>query len=501
MKATTTLSVLVPVYCEEYLLEASLARLESLGRCPQLTKVQIVVVDDGSRDGTPAAIERFRQSLAARPWGDSFEWLFLRHERNGGKGAAIHTALAHASGELVVIHDADLEYFPEDLPRMIPLFLEQDADAVFGSRFLAGEFKRVLFYRHALANRFLTFLCDLVCDLNLSDMETCYKMVRTDLLRTIPLESRDFRIEPELAIKLAKRGARIFEVPIRYAGRSYQEGKKIGWRDGVQALVAIIRFAISDHLYIEDRDGGEILERLSRAPRFSRWMADTILPWVGQRVLEIGAGTGNLTVNLTPRKLYWASDLNPAYVNALERLRESRPYMQVGHTDGCLAETFPPRRDFDTAISQNVVEHVDDAPGFLRNVFGVLAPGGRAIVLVPQGGWLYGTLDKALGHRLRYSRKKLAALGREAGFELERMVLFNRAGVPAWWLNGKILRRRTFGLWQVKALNGLTPLFRLVDRWLPWPSLSLIAILRKPVPVAQQADQVVMVAAPGKTTE
>ncbi|HVB34261.1 MAG TPA: bifunctional glycosyltransferase/class I SAM-dependent methyltransferase [Patescibacteria group bacterium] len=501
MKAVTTLSVLVPVYCEEYLLEASLARLESLGECPMLAKVQVIVVDDGSGDATPAAIDRFRESLAARPWPGSFEWVFLRHERNRGKGAAIRTALGHASGELVVIHDADLEYFPEDLQRMVPLFLEQDADAVFGSRFLSGEFKRVLFYRHALANRFLTFLCDLVCDLNLTDMETCYKMVRTDLLRGIPLESRDFRIEPELAIKLAKRGARIFEVPIRYAGRSYQEGKKIGWRDGVQALGAILRFAISDHIYMDDPDGGQMLERLARAPRFSRWMADSIRSWVGQRVLEIGAGTGNLTVNLVPRKLYWASDLNPSYVAGLERLRESRPYLQVGSVDGCEARTFPLQQDFDTVICLNVVEHVDDAPGFMRNVSSVLAGGGRAIVLVPQGRWLYGSLDEALGHRLRYSARELEALGSQAGLELENLLHFNRPGVFAWWLNGKILRRRTFALWQVKTLNLLTPLFRRLDRWLPLPSLSLIAVFRKPLAAATPAGEVPAAAGHGEGPE
>jgi SAM-dependent methyltransferase len=498
MKSATTLSVLVPVYKEEYLLEASLTRLKFLAGCPALAKVQIVVVDDGSPDGTPAAIERFQQNLRAHPWPDLFEWVFLRHDRNQGKGAGIRTALAHASGELVVIHDADLEYFPEDLQKMIPLFLEQDADAVFGSRFLAGEFKRVLFYRHALANRFLTFLCDLVCDLNLTDMETCYKMVRTDLLKSIPLESRDFRIEPELAIKLAKRGARIFEVPIRYAGRSYQEGKKIGWRDGIQALVAILRFAISDHIYVEDPHGGEILERLARAPRFSRWMADTIRPWVGQRVLEIGAGQGNLTVNLAPRKLYWASDLSPSYVAALERLRENRPYLRVAHTDGCVAKTFPPERDFDTVICLNVLEHVDDGLGLMKNISAVLAADGRAIILVPQGQWLYSTLDEALGHRLRYSSRELIALGRQAGFELDGLLRFNRPGIIAWWLNGKILRRRTFGLWQVKTLNLLTPLFRRLDSWLPLPSLSLIAIFRKPVPASESAAAIPAATSPAK---
>jgi glycosyltransferase involved in cell wall biosynthesis/precorrin-6B methylase 2 len=483
MRATTTLSVLVPVYNEEYLAEASLSRLEVLGSCPLLERIKVIVVDDGSRDQSAEILERFQQSLQARRWPEQFEWLFLRHEQNQGKGAAVRTALAAADTELAVIHDADLEYFPQDLLRMIPLFLEQDADAVFGSRFLAGEFRRVLFYRHALANHLLTFLCDLVCDLNLTDMETCYKMVRTELFRSIPLESRDFRIEPEITIKLAKRGARLFEVPISYAGRNYQEGKKIGWRDGVKALGAIVHFAISDHIYAEDPHGGETLERLARAPRFSQWMADTIRPWVGQRVVEIGAGTGNLTVNLAPREFYWASDANPLYVAALEKLRESRPYLRVSRTDGCALETFPAERDFDTAVCLNVVEHIEDDAAILRNIREVLAPGGRAIILAPRGRWLYGTLDEVLGHRRRYSAEELIAVGQQAGFEFEQMTYFNRTGVVAWWLNGKLLRRRTFGLWQVKLLNVLTPLLRRFDRWLPLPSLSLIAVFRKPVAV------------------
>jgi glycosyltransferase involved in cell wall biosynthesis/phospholipid N-methyltransferase len=490
MKETTTLAVLVPVYNEEYLVEASLARLETLGDCPLLSRIKVIVVDDGSRDGTPAALERFRRSLESRPWASHFEWVFLRHDRNRGKGGGIRTALEHADTGLAVIHDADLEYFPEDLKKMIPLFLEQQADAVFGSRFLSSDFRRVLFYRHALANHLLTFLCDLVCDLNLTDMETCYKMVRTELLRSIPLDSRDFRIEPELSIKLAKRGARVFEVPIRYAGRSYQEGKKIGWRDGFKALSAILHFAISDHIYAEDPHGGEILERLARAPRFSRWMADTIRPWVGQRVLEIGAGTGNLTVNLVPRQFYCATDLNPFYVAGLEKLRESRPYLKVKLTDGCSFETYPEERDFDTVVCLNVVEHVDDDEHILRNIHQTLAPGGRAIVLVPRGRWLYGTLDEVLGHRRRYSPAELRAIGSKTGFECEQISGFNRTGVPAWWLNGKLLRRRTFGIWQVKILNLLTPLFRIVDRWLPLPSLSLIALFRKPVAVPEPPAEV-----------
>ncbi|HZQ91901.1 MAG TPA: glycosyltransferase family 2 protein [Terriglobales bacterium] len=243
---TTSLSVLVPVYNEQDLVGRSLARLTVLAESPLLERVQVIVVDDCSTDGTAAALEGFQRSLPAQR--GKIEWAFRRHERNQGKGGAVRTALELASCELSVVHDADLEYHPRDLLKFVPLFLEEGADAVYGSRFLPGEFKRALFFRHSIGNHFLTFLCDLACDLNLTDMETCYKMIRTDLLRTIPISSRDFRIEPELTIKLAKRGARMYEVPIRYSGRTYAEGKKINWRDGVLALFAIVRFGLSGNI-------------------------------------------------------------------------------------------------------------------------------------------------------------------------------------------------------------------------------------------------------------
>src|SRR3984885_4369487 len=287
-RRSTTLSVIVPAYNEQYLIEASLARLEVLGESPLLEQIKVIVVDDGSSDGTADAIARFRE-LHDSPSRSKLSWSWVRHDKNSGKGAAIRTGLTHVDTELVVIHDADLEYHPGDLLKMVEVFLYEDADAVFGSRFLSGGYKRALFFRHALGNKLLTFLCDLVCDLNLTDMETCYKMVRSRLLKSIPLESSTFDVEPELAIKLAKRGARIFEVPINYSGRTYGEGKKITWKDGVRALWAILHFATSSRLYTEDEYGGEILDRLNRAPRFTRWMADVVQPFIGDRVLEIGA--------------------------------------------------------------------------------------------------------------------------------------------------------------------------------------------------------------------
>ncbi len=498
----TSLSVLVPVYNEQHLVAASLARLEVLERSPELERLQIVVVDDSSRDRSAEALEAFARERgialspapppAPRGSGTGpieavergggrrgkIEWLFLRHARNGGKGAAVRTALSRAECALSVIHDADLEYHPRDILRIVKVFVEERADAVFGSRFAGGEARRVLLFRHEIGNRVLTFLTNLVTNLNLTDMETCYKAVRTDLLRSIPIVSDDFRLEPELCIKLAKREARIFEIPISYSGRTYQEGKKIGLKDGFQALWAILRFALSDEVYARDEHGSQMLGRLSRAPRFNRWMADAIRPFCGSRLLEIGSGTGNLTRQLVPRDRYVASDVNPLYLHTLENLTADRPYLTAQYTDVTELRSYPKvEGGFDTVVCLNVIEHVDDDRGSLENIRAVLADEGRAIVLVPCGPWNFGTLDEVLGHKRRYTPESLRRLAAEAGFEVKELVRFNRVSSLPWFLNGRILRRRHFGLLQIKMVNWLTPLFRLLDRVLPLPPLSLIAVM------------------------
>ena len=353
-----SLSILVPVYNEQYLVETSLSRLEVLADSPWLNRVRVIVVNDASKDQTAEVLKRIQEKLQ-QPGATRLEWIFQEHAKNQGKGASLRTALESVDTDLVVVHDADLEYHPEDLLKMIPLFATEEADAVYGSRFLASDYRRVLFFRHTLGNKLLTMLTNVVTDLNLTDMETCYKMVRTDLLKSIPLESNRFGFEPEITIKLAKRDARIFELPIRYSGRTYAEGKKITWKDGVRALGALLKYGVSDRIYVADEHGSEILARLNRAPRFTKWMADTIRPYLGEHVLEIGAGIGNLTANLVPRKAYWASDINPAYLDRLKKLEQTRPYLRVQYTDAAAGETYP-EDHFDTVICLNVVEHLED---------------------------------------------------------------------------------------------------------------------------------------------
>jgi 2-polyprenyl-3-methyl-5-hydroxy-6-metoxy-1,4-benzoquinol methylase len=405
-----------------------------------------------------------------------FEWIFLEHEKNQGKGASIRTAIPHIDTDLVVIHDADLEYHPSDIAKMLPLFLEEDADAVFGSRFMSSDLRRVLFFRHSLGNRLITLFTNIVTDLNLSDIETCYKMVKADIFKNIPWESNRFGIEPEITIKLAKRKARIFEIPIRYSGRTYAEGKKITWKDGVRAIGSLIKYGISDKIYVADEYGSEILARLNRAPRFTKWMADTIRPYVGDRVLEIGAGIGNLTANLVPRTEYHASDINPQYLDRLNTLKQTRPYLQVHYTDASAAETYPAEQ-FDTVVCLNVVEHLENDVQALSNIRRHLDKNGRAIILVPNGPQLYGSLDKVLGHYRRYTQEQLVKACEDAGFTVEKVLKFNRIGAPGWWLNGRLLKKETFGFWQIKLLNILIPFIRPIDRFLPFPHLSWIVIL------------------------
>lgn len=228
MTQAPLLSVVVPVFNEVATVGQVLARV----RASPVDK-EIVVVDDGSTDGT-------RERLAVET-GDDLR--VILHPHNRGKGAALHTGFSAARGQVVVVQDADLEYDPAEYPVLLAPILDGRADAVFGSRFLSGA-HRVLYFRHRLGNGLLTFLSNLATNLNLTDMETCYKAVRREVLASIPLVEERFGFEPEVTAKLARAGARIYEVPVSYSGRTYEEGKKIGWKDGVRALWCIWKYGV-----------------------------------------------------------------------------------------------------------------------------------------------------------------------------------------------------------------------------------------------------------------
>ena len=464
------LSILVPVYNERYLIGECLKRVIA-APLPSGVEREIIVVDDGSTDGSERII---RLAAAAHPGLITV----LRHEKNAGKGAAIKTAIAAAAGDILLIQDGDLEYDPADYPALLEPILSGRADAVFGSRF-SGDRRRVNNFWHTQGNRALTLASNMFTGLDLTDMWTGYKAILAPFVKSMPLRCKGFCVEPELISKLAKRRCRIYEVPISYHGRDYDEGKKIGFRDAVKSIGVILLFWLYDDLYGDDRWGQKILHQLDKATRFNEWMADEIRGSLGDSVLEIGGGIGNLTAKLCQRDTYYVTDADPLYRLHLERRFAGRPGVSALKVDITEPADFRPLRSgVDTVVCLNVLEHIDDDLAALKNMRLSLKPGGRLVLLVPNLPWAYGSIDELAGHRRRYLRAGLHALLGEAGYTVETISDFNRVSLPAWVWNGRVVKRKTFGRVQLKLFDTFVWLFRRIDRFLPWPGQSLIAVAR-----------------------
>ncbi len=223
------LSVVIPVYNEADTIE----QIVEAVRASEVDDLEIILVDDGSTDGTRDVLREKIEPKVER---------VIYHERNQGKGAALRSGFALATGDVVIVQDADLEYDPREYPKLIEPIAAGRADVVFGSRFAGGEPHRVLYFWHYVVNRFLTLLSNMFTNLNLTDMEVCYKVFRREILQKIRIEEDRFGFEPEITAKVAKLGCRIYEVGISYAGRTYGEGKKIGWRDGIRAIWCILKY-------------------------------------------------------------------------------------------------------------------------------------------------------------------------------------------------------------------------------------------------------------------
>ena len=464
------LSILMPVYNERTVVERCISQVLT-APLPENMERELVIVDDCSSDGTFEILQR----LAA-----AFPQIQLhRHEHNRGKGAAVRSAIEQASGDFSLIQDADLEYDPAEYPRLLRPLLDGHADAVFGSRYMAGEQSRVLLFWHSMINKCLTLVSNMFCNLNLTDMETCYKVFRTDLLKSIPIRSDRFGFEPEIVMKSAKRKLRIYEVPISYHGRTYEEGKKISWKDGLKAMAVILKFWLIDDLYATPYGRG-VLNNLTGTPQYLSWLARKLRPHVGDAVLEIDAGIGNVAGRLMGKRLlYVAAEKDPLFLHALRNRFLRTPNVAVQRIDPENPVDLAGLEScFDTVLCLNVLEYLDDPGVVLESMRATLKPGGVIVTLVPQNPALFGTLDRSMGHKRRYTAAAARDLLETRGLAVEKVYNLNKAGTLPWWVYSKLTGSRRIGKPLLKMFDKTVWLWSRLDPLMPWNGLSLVLVAR-----------------------
>jgi len=480
----SSVSVAMPVHNERRTIREIIRRIKAVPR-----EKEIIIVDDFSNDGTRRILNEYSCDPEIR---------IVFQPENRGKGAALQTAFALATKDVVIVQDADLEYAPSDYEVLLRPIDAGLADVVYGSRFLHGE-RRVLYFKHSIGNRLLTLMSNLFTDLNLTDMETCYKAFKREIIQNIKLVSPRFGFEPEITAKLAKLPCSIYEVPINYYGRSYEQGKKITWKDGVAATWHIAVFSLSKKPFVQNRaalekalvhppeppDTGVLtLEVFEKALHYNHWIFGKLRDHVGGRVIEVGSGIGNIIAELVNHpqvEQIVATDHAPGSLNVLrDRFgRDSFIDTVIWDANQPVPEVLA-GQTFDTVICSNVLEHVEDHRAALKSMRRLLKADGKLLLLVPAHPALFCAMDRELGHFRRYRGSELRSLLTDAGFEVDRILDHNFFGIIGWLISGKLMGKKALSNGDIRRFDRLVPILRHLDPLLVpiFGGISLIAICR-----------------------
>jgi SAM-dependent methyltransferase len=439
------LSVVVPFYNELRTLPTVIERLLKVDFGKLGLETELIFVDDGSTDAGRSVLDPLPRD----------DVRVIVHPQNRGKGAAVKTGLEAATGDILCIQDADLEYDPRDLPALIEPIIDGDFQVVYGSRFKGSA--AGLYYTHRVANRLLNLMINVTFNRYLSDVYTGYKVFTREAFQGLHLTARTFTVEMELTAHFLRKGLVIFEVPISYRARTYAEGKKIHFKDGFLAAGAVLRYrfrraprrtgpaahgAPDAPGAAQVAEGGASihalgLEDLATAHRYHRYLYELLAPYLGPSVLEVGAGLGDFSSQLLDRDRLVVNDDDPVCLRALDERFGHRPGVEVLGSEVPRLEVDPP---VDTVVAVNVLDRLDDDVAALRSMAGAARPGGRLLLVVPAHPGLAGAYDQALEQR-RYSVEALRGAVEAAGLLPEVVRPVNLLGGLAWWAAVRVGRQ------------------------------------------------------------
>jgi glycosyltransferase involved in cell wall biosynthesis len=462
------LSIVIPVYNEINTILEVIQRVKN-----ERHSKEIIIVDDASTDGTKELLSQI----------DEQDIKVIFKDANEGKGAALREGFKYITGDIVIIQDADLEYYPDEYQVLIEKIVKNKADVVFGTRFLGVH--RVFYFYHYLGNKLINLAANILLNTNLTDMMTGYKAFKASVLKQLVLKANGFGIEAEITAQVFKRRLRVYEVPISYEGRSYEEGKKIKWTDFFLSLYWLIKAAFLKPCGMSDVPHGQdigmdTLFKMRTMKNNNYWLYKRMEPYLGKRILEIGAGIGNMSKHLVSKaRDVCLTEIDKEKIEYLRNRFGANPYVKIISSDISAVNIPFEFKGVDTAVGVSVLEHIKDDIAALRNIKEILEREGRLILIVPAHKGLFGSLDKNLGHHRRYSKKELTAKLKEAGFAVEHQRYSNFLAAIGWFLEYKIMKRKYMSKTRSQIADKLIPFIGLIEKYIKFPfGLNLFVIAR-----------------------